>query len=437
MESVTVKQEPVDLPESTENGPEYEPPDTQIGAEFVNIKVEVTDECSPQEESAVEAPSSSTKDDDDRTWQVPIENSTSLLPNNYVEVSIKVEPDTTSFQSGDTILQQSSTSSLFQLHDGFGINDLVCRICFKRFANSGNVQRHMQIHMKEKYNCSECPRHFFSQQQLEKHQARHKNERAFPCEQCDKSFKSTSNLMQHKRTHLSVKPYFCTLCHKTFAFKANLTKHQGKSRCKKPSDDPITCHICHKVFEKQFLLKSHLRRHNTDRPFGCDECTMMFKHKSTLIRHVQMHNGVRPYVCPYCDKSFTHSALLKPHVRVHTGEKPYQCPMCEKKFSHKHNMQRHVMRHSKIKHLVCEICHKQFPKESRLKYHMKTHVNEKHFSCHICPKKFSHKQNVIRHYMRKHPNSKYECSDTDASVALKIWDTMKSKYSDTPEEILG
>ncbi|CAB3257547.1 unnamed protein product [Arctia plantaginis] len=376
------------------------------------------------------------------TWLVPINETTTTLSSCCIDVEIKVEPEEYFDTYDENGLMTALPTTSHELKGSHNTREtgFSCRICLKNFANPGNVQRHMLLHTERKHHCTECPKQFQSKEQLDKHMLRHTYvppERPFVCEHCNKQFKTSSNLMQHKRIHMEVKPYFCSQCHRSFAFKANLTKHQGKSRCKRPIDEPIQCHVCNKVFEKEFLLKSHLRRHDTDRPFSCDQCTMKFKYKSTLIRHIQLHDGIRPYACPVCDKTFTHSGLLKPHMRVHTGEKPYQCPICTKSFAHKHNMQRHAIRHNKIKHLVCDICHKKFPKESRLKYHMKTHVNEKHFSCHICPKKFSHKQNVLRHYTRKHPNAKYECKETDASVALKVWDTIKSKYSDDPGEILG
>ncbi|XP_075988892.1 uncharacterized protein LOC142984902 [Anticarsia gemmatalis] len=439
MDCVTVKKEPEELPEDNENGAPFQTPDYQSGPEFVNIKTEIdveVTEYSIKQEPGTDVSTDHERSDRSDGWQESDDHT--ILPNNCLEVRLKLEADDSlSANENDQSMKETTPSNDNQATQD---SNAFCRICSKRFANPGNVQRHMLLHTREKYPCEHCDRQFLTKDQLDKHTNKHTTlptDRNFPCDDCDKKFKSSSNLMQHKRTHLTVKPYFCSLCHRSFAFKANLTKHQGKSRCKRPIDQPITCHVCNKIFEKEFLLKSHLRRHETDRPFSCDQCSMSFKYKSTLIRHIQLHNGIRPYPCPFCEKSFTHSGLLKPHLRVHTGEKPYQCPICSKGFAHKHNMQRHTIRHNKIKHLVCDICHKQFPKESRLKYHMKTHVNEKHFACNVCPKRFSHKQNVLRHYSRKHPNATYDCKDTDASVALKVWDTIKSKYSDEPGEILG
>ncbi|KAG6443918.1 hypothetical protein O3G_MSEX003113 [Manduca sexta] len=313
-----------------------------------------------------------------------------------------------------------------------------CPICQKTFANQGNVRRHLLLHARVKHKCGLCNKQFLQEDQLQRHLARHGRSTDRECGECGKTFKTPSKLKQHLRSHIKEKTFFCTQCHRYFSTEQSLVRHQGRSRCKRPIDVPLSCNVCLKTFEKEFLLKSHLRRHDSVRPFACDICGMSFKYKSTIVRHIKWHNGDKPYSCKVCKKSFTQAGLLKPHMRVHTGERPYQCHICLKSFSYKHNMLRHAARHNKVKRLVCEICHKKFPRESRLIYHMRIHLDEKRFfSCFVCPKKFSHRQNVLRHYMRKHPGHTYDGTDTDAKVALRLWDKAKNTFVTEPEEILS
>lgn len=288
-----------------------------------------------------------------------------------------------------------------------------CLICHKLYMTKASIVRHLLNHTEKDFVNPPDP--------LDN----------IKCDKCGKTFKNVSNLLQHSYIHLDKKLFQCDQCQRSFTLKSNLIRHQGKSQCKLP-DTKIVCNICNKVFAKDSLLRSHLKKHSMERPFACDDCGMDFKYKSTLVRHLQHHNGIRPYSCNICTKTFTHFGLIKPHMRMHTGEKPYTCPVCSKKFSHKHNMLRHTVRHDKVVNLNCPVCDKRFPKESRLKYHMRTHMDEKCFACAICPKKFSHRQNVIRHYSRKHPDSIYESTDTDASVALKLWNEVKTNKRPLP-----
>ncbi|CAH2236582.1 zinc finger protein OZF-like [Pararge aegeria] len=409
-----------------------------IEPEFVSVKKEPG--------STVDTVNSKAKTNTDTaSWHnVPVKYEPGCQ-NINVEISIKEEPTDVEVQIEpyypdyivpDTAPQIPKPCNLFISDFSDKILDLsstvdgkyMCPICQKRFANKGNVSRHvLEAHTREKLECNVCFRKFVKQGHYEKHLLTHSTEKRFKCEECDKRFRTSSNLEQHKRIHLLVKPFQCQKCTRQFAVKANLAKHQGSGRCKLPNVDPIVCNVCNKVFQKEFLLKSHLRRHTTERPYECDKCKMCFKYKSTLIRHVQLHNNIKPYSCTICKKKFTHSGLIKPHMRKHTGEKPYACPMCNKLFAHKHNMQRHSLRHAKIKNLVCAVCNKVFPKESRLIYHMRTHTKAKPFVCAVCGKTFSHRQNIVRHYGRKHPNDRYECTDTDASVAKHVWENVVLK----------
>ncbi|RVE43145.1 hypothetical protein evm_012224 [Chilo suppressalis] len=431
-----IKQEPDDDVLSYRNGPSET---REIVPEFVNIKQEVETECSGVRIKVEPIDDESSP---------PHDAATNLRGNHFIEVNIPsvsvrekskeeyvtVKAEPLEYNEDDRMESEDGTNTNVECPDNTdtisSTTDNTCPICQKVYSSKSNLQRHIANHKRKIYSCEFCSKPFYEQRLLDAHKRTHA-EVGYKCDECSKEFKTSANLNQHRRIHMTVKPFSCDLCGKTFAVKANLQKHRGKKRCKIPG--PLICAVCNKEFKSEYLLKSHLVRHTTEKPFTCDVCKMKFKHKATLIRHMQLHNGFKPYVCQYCNKTFTHPGLMKPHMRMHTGEKPYQCPICGKNFSHKHNMQRHTIRHEKVKKLTCELCDKRFPRESRLKYHMKTHISEKHFACFVCPKKFSHRQNILRHYKRKHPNAEYDCKETDASVASKLWNevvNMKTKMLD-------
>ncbi|XP_022125592.2 oocyte zinc finger protein XlCOF6.1 isoform X3 [Pieris rapae] len=306
----------------------------------------------------------------------------------------------------------------------------ICDFCQRAFLKKSHLRMHKILHSHERLECHVCYLRFEKVEDYNDHLLSH--DRNYSCFICGKRFKSLSNLQNHKKLHTDIPFFKCDHCSKEFTHQANLSRHQKLGICKNKHD--LTCPVCNKVFEKAFFLKSHLKKHTTEKPFQCDLCSMFFKHKSTLARHIQLHSGVRPYSCTYCNKTFSHRGLLEPHLRKHTGEKPFPCPRCSKKFSHKHNMLRHLERHAKEKNLKCQLCFKVFPRESRLIYHMRSHTNSKPFKCDVCSKKFTHKSNVLRHYSRKHPNEKYEPKFTDATVAKQVWEKLMQKLS--KEEVL-
>ncbi|CAK1546389.1 unnamed protein product [Leptosia nina] len=405
-ENVTIKVEPVYFDSENCDDP----------------KSELNDGSKEQEETSQSVPNSQ---------QVPLPpaNIDFVVVKNEFEPSIKQE-----CQENDFILPDVETpNEPFISEDGVTEADLnrnmvidgrnVCDVCLRGFARKSHLRVHKVLHSREILECHICLLRLEKLEQYNEHLQSH--DLKYACFVCGKRFKSSSNLDTHKKIHTDIKFFKCDRCCKEFTQKANLSRHQKLGGCK--NRDDLTCVHCNKVFEREFFLKSHLKKHTTERPFQCDLCCMFFKHKSTLARHIQIHNGVRPHVCKFCDKTFTHKGLLEPHLRKHTGEKPFPCPGCTKTFSHKHNMLRHFERHAKEKNLECQLCHKVFPRESRLIYHMRSHTNSKPFKCDVCSKKFTHKSNVMRHYSRKHPNDKYESKFTDATVAKQVWEKVKQK----------
>ncbi|CAG9796064.1 unnamed protein product [Diatraea saccharalis] len=62
-----------------------------------------------------------------------------------------------------------------------------------------------------------------------------------------------------------------------------------------------------------------------------------------------------------CDKVFDRNQILKSHIRTHTGERPYQCTKCPAQFSQASVLGTHV----KLIHL--KLARNGRPKASALK----------------------------------------------------------------------
>ena len=111
-------------------------------------------------------------------------------------------------------LKQSNNSSLNGNHEA-----VVCRICDKRFKNSGTLRVHMyNAHKEERsgeFRCNVCDSKFSSNGHLQKHfKLKHENPQVFNCEQCEHSCLSKNALSRH-----------INLVHSSVACSANPVHH--------------------------------------------------------------------------------------------------------------------------------------------------------------------------------------------------------------------
>ncbi|XP_059051455.1 zinc finger protein ZFP2-like [Achroia grisella] len=204
-----------------------------------------------------------------------------------------------------------------------------CAYCHKTYANKEVLKGHMIMrHAKEvaggevnkKYICQECGKAFKAPSHLKNHSIKHSHRRDYYCVECDKSFKSNSSLKQHLKTaapHVNYVelPLPCLHCEKRFAIRRDLERHTN-------------------------------RIHLNIRPHQCDRCDKAYVNGWSLNEHKRVvHEGYkRPlkFPCPMCDKVFDRNQILKGHIRTHTGERPYQCSKCPAQFSQASILGTHV-----------------------------------------------------------------------------------------------
>ncbi|XP_063834833.1 zinc finger protein 311-like isoform X1 [Ostrinia nubilalis] len=211
---------------------------------------------------------------------------------------------------------------------------VTCAHCAKSYANKAVLKTHMMLlHPKEvsaveaskRCVCRECGKGFHSPSHLKKHSLTHSIRKDFYCVECDKSFKSDETLKHHLKTALPHVNY---------------------------SELPLPCQHCDKRFAIRRDLDRHVNRvHLNIKPFQCDSCDKAYVNGWSLTEHKRLiHEGYkRPlkYPCKLCDKIFDRNSILKSHIRTHTGERPYQCELCSAAFS-----QRGVLAtHTRLVHL--------------------------------------------------------------------------------------
>lgn len=195
-----------------------------------------------------------------------------------------------------------------------------------------------------------------------------------------------------------VGPFNCSYCerkHKSPLYlKAHIYQHHHKN-------DPLTCPICGKKYEKLIPYVAHARRHMNDLPDECKVCGKRFIRLPELRKHMRTHNGERPYCCELCGASFTASWSLLSHLRRHKKAYTTYCQICSKGFFTKDELRSHMATHSNERNYSCSTCGKSFKVRKTLKTHELSHTEERNYSCPKCGKRYKNKIGVKQH-LKKH-----------------------------------
>ncbi|KAM3955171.1 uncharacterized protein ACR2FA_010953 [Aphomia sociella] len=126
------------------------------------------------------------------------------------------------------------------------------------------------------------------------------------------------------------------------------------------------------------------------------------------------------HVCLLCNKSFVNNSNLQRHLQHLHNQKTFDCEICSIKFTTKLLLDKHFLRHTEERPFNCDECGKKFKTKSNLFQHKRLH-----FKSHMC--ELCHKTFALRN---EHPNATYECKDTEASIASKVWDEFVKKKTD-------
>ena len=298
---------------------------------------------------------------------------------------------------------------------------------------------------EKNFFCDHCPKSFIYKDSLKKHMDTVKEKERYQpkinikCDYCEEVFETTYTVKSHYALEHPNKPmilpghkrYNCDLCdafyftdhclkvhcrriHKSESI-LEFTKQSTKQSKKQLSSIP--CDYCNEVFTASFFLKKHYKNLHPGQPiiaegqnkYDCTKCHDFFFWKHELDAHLNLEHGVEMEhkyckICRLPYKDVHNCGLLK--QRDKQGEQKYLCSQCPREFTKPDYLKNHVKSvHENRLDFECEQCRKKFVSKTRLTSHIfQTHSSQ--VNCGICDKKISNPQQLKRHMVFSHNETK-------------------------------
>lgn len=140
-----------------------------------------------------------------------------------------------------------------------------CEICNRVYTTKSGLHRHInEIHNtdpaeKKRFSCEICNTTLGTKGTLTKHMAFVHSDVKKSCHICGKSYKRQINVDQHiSAAHMDIRPFDCTLCPKAFYTRVLLRNHMRSHT----GERPFACTVCGKAFGYREVLKTHMKIHN-------------------------------------------------------------------------------------------------------------------------------------------------------------------------------
>ncbi|XP_023236109.1 oocyte zinc finger protein XlCOF6-like [Centruroides sculpturatus] len=278
----------------------------------------------------------------------------------------------------------------------------------------------------------------------------------FTCELCKQTFTNKRILETHLFCHIKKKPFCCTTCNERFLWQFLLRRHMKEHQTGnkneishmnlrlQPSGNRVkTSRRNGKNFNLQMKNdicgkrvrygKSRLEKHERIyKVHACKICGKEFKWKRYFLRHKARHSEDRPIKSDICNKNSKRKKKLKRHKKTYTEERPFKCDICNKGFNQKTHLKRHHLTHSEERTFKCDICNKGFKWKGQLKSHHLTHSEERLFKCDICNRGFNQKVHLESHHLTHSEERPFKCDICNKGFNLK--GQLKSHYLTHSEE---
>ncbi|XP_073488594.1 uncharacterized protein [Aquarana catesbeiana] len=208
-----------------------------------------------------------------------------------------------------------------------------------------------------------------------------KRKKPFVCEDCGKSYRLQMYLLLHQKSHFQEHLYKCPLCEKSFdkdlVLRKHMRTHQGltgihldfcRSATRTPPDTlPIATGMLPDIIAFGTPLGAPQAALYT-----CEQCQEVFPSKNLLQIHSRDHKKVKKHSCLICGQIVQSYAELNIHLKGH--RKPYGCSVCGKIFTNRPDFMAHLREHSGEQIYKCKVCMKGYSRLSFLFKHVRVHL---------------------------------------------------------------
>ncbi|XP_041472505.1 zinc finger protein 11-like [Lytechinus variegatus] len=214
----------------------------------------------------------------------------------------------------------------------------VCLKCKQKFACVTMKRRHMikyHGYCNKSYKCLECGKTFVIRSNLNKHLELHAKEKSFEnkirydshmtaytegnlpatyeCKYCGKTFDQEHRRDYHVRIHTKEKLYKCEHCDMEFIHRGTYNAHVGNA-----GPIPLECFKCKQKFACKTLKRRHMTKFHDGFPFDCQKCGKKFKLESNLNHHKCVRiKEKKAFNCKMCSRVFRYKKCYDVHVATH------------------------------------------------------------------------------------------------------------------------
>lgn len=357
-------------------------------------------------------------------------------------------------------------------------NSVECPHCFRKFPWTSSLKRHILTHTGQKpYKCNECPIHFTTKSNCERHyvrkHGRHDDlltrcvpERPFKCTKCPSStFSTRGNL----RKHLYIKHWSRNGTDKNAhmpqiedSLDAMDDAGEGSSdNCSENNHeypDRLHCPCCDAVFNTAAEVEHHVGQ-LIEVPYRCHLCGRAFVQRSDCLTHLKSeHRGLQL-------PEDMENEVVEAHIQNDRLESNddyslhcIACVFCLRRYVSIDGLKRHVL----SCHAGIDICHQKLPSKNSVVRHKRKHhdlplselgdtseeegkskSNHKHSSKKLLLSKHKSKADETSEACNMETKRPRECGNGDLIQNLlgiqdsKVIDEMLMNPADSAARILG